>query len=248
MERDELRRQGEAMRARLGLPVRAEPAPGMNDFINEAVFGGLWSRPGLPPEDRILVTLSAVAQLQRLDALKTYTGVALKLGRTPREIQEIVFQCGLYGGVPVALAGIRAVNEVFQAQGLEVPAEEWPSVTLEELERRGRETLAKLHGDRGNEGYAAPDNTATAGLYAIAIQYGYGEIWSRPGLDWRGRMLCALANFTVLRLDATLAKFAQSALNVGLKKEEVIEAIMHTAPYGGFPVALSALNVVGKVL
>jgi 4-carboxymuconolactone decarboxylase len=249
MERDELRRQGEAMRERLGLPAGSvELVPGMTDFIDETAFGGIWSRPGLAPADRMVVTLSVLAQLQRLDPLRTYIGAALALDLKPRAIQEVLFQCGLYGGVPVALAALQVAAEVFTSLSIEVPAEDWEAVSLEELERRGQETLDRLHGARGREGYAAPDNRATEALYEIAIQYGYGEIWSRPGLDWRGRMLCALASFTVMRLDATLAKFAQSALNVGLSREEVIEAIMQTAAYGGFPVALSALNTVGKIL
>ena len=54
-------------------------------------------------------------------------------------------------------------------------------------------------------------------------------------------MICAVASFTVLRLDSQLQKFGQSALNVGLTKEEVVEVVMQTAPYGGFPPALNAL-------
>jgi 4-carboxymuconolactone decarboxylase len=249
MDRDDLRRRGETMREQLRLEIGApELAPGLEDFTSEVVFGGLWSRPGLPAVDRMLVTLSVLAQLQRLEALRAYVGAALDLGLKPRAIQEVIFQSGLYSGGPVAAGGLGIATEVFAARGIEVPAEAWPRVSLDELARRGQATLDRLHGARGREGYAAPDNQATAALYKLAIQYGYGEIWSRPGLDWRGRMLCALANFTVLRLDATLAKFAQSALNVGLSREEVIEAIMQTAAYGGFPVALSALNTVGKVL
>ncbi len=249
MERDELRRRGRLLREELGLGSGgAEPAPGMADFLDETAFGGLWSRPGLSTADRMVVTLSVLTQLQRLDSLRDYVAAALRHDLSPRAIQEVIFQCGLYGGEPVARAALAVAAEVFAGQGLEVPADSWESVSLDELHRRGQETLDRLHGTRGQEGYAAPDNDVTAALYAVAIRWGYGEIWSRPGIDWRGRMLCALACFTVMRLDATLVKFAQSALNVGLAREEVIEAIMQTAPYGGFPVALSALAKVGEVL
>ena len=53
-------------------------------------------------------------------------------------------------------------------------------------------------------------------LYPAAIRYGYGEIWSRPGLEPRERALVAIAAFTALRLPEQAAKFGQSALNVGL--------------------------------
>jgi len=82
----------------------------------------------------------------------------------------------------------------------------------------------------------------------MAIRYGYGELWSRPGLNHRQRMLCALAAFTALGLEGQLKKFAKSAGNVGLTPEEVIEAIIQTAPYGGFPRALNGLAIVSEVL
>jgi 4-carboxymuconolactone decarboxylase len=40
----------------------------------------------------------------------------------------------------------------------------------------------------------------------------------------------------------------QSALNMGLSKEEVIEVVIQTAPYSGFPKALNALAIADKVL
>jgi alkylhydroperoxidase/carboxymuconolactone decarboxylase family protein YurZ len=88
---------------------------------------------------------------------------------------------------------------------------------------------------RGQQGYAAPGNSATGALHPSAIRYGHGELWFRPGLDRRRRMLVALASFTVLGSESWLEKFAQSALNVGLKREEIVEAAIRTAPYGGFP-------------
>jgi 4-carboxymuconolactone decarboxylase len=60
-------------------------------------------------------------------------------------------------------------------------------------------------------------------------------------------MLCALAAFTAMGLEGQLRKFAKSALNVGLGREEVIEAVIQTAPYGGFPRALNALTVLSEV-
>jgi 4-carboxymuconolactone decarboxylase len=84
----------------------------------------------------------------------------------------------------------------------------------------------------------------TGALYPLAIRYGYGEIWSRPGLAPRQRALVAVAAFTALRLPEQVAKFGQSALNLGLTKTEVIEAIIQTAPYTGFPPALNALAAI----
>lgn len=105
-----------------------------------------------------------------------------------------------------------------------------------------------MHGERGSQGYAAPGNAITGALYPSAIRYGYGDLWYRPGLDHRQRMLVALAAFTGLGLQNLLRKFSQSALNVGLTREEIVEAVIQTGPYSGFPRALEGLGILSEVL
>ena len=52
---------------------------------------------------------------------------------------------------------------------------------------------------------------------------------------------------TALRLAEQVAKFAQSALDMGLSTTEVVEAIIQTAPATGFPPALNALGAISIV-
>jgi 4-carboxymuconolactone decarboxylase len=49
-------------------------------------------------------------------------------------------------------------------------------------------------------------------------------------------------------LEGQLRKFSKSALNVGLTRDEIIEAVIQTAPYGGFPRALNGLAILNGVL
>ena len=77
---------------------------------------------------------------------------------------------------------------------------------------------------------------------------GYGEIWFRPGLELRQRALVAVAAFTALKLDGQVKKFGQSALNMGLSRTEVIEAVIQTAPLSGFAPALNALGGLSEAL
>lgn len=247
--RNDLRQNGEAMRTRLGQPVSAGSgmAAGFETMLTEAVYGGIWSRPGLPLEDRMTCTLAALSLARHETQLRRFVAAALDIGMAPRSIVEIFVQCGLYDGFPTAQTAIELADGVFAERGISIPQEPHPDASLDVLEERGRELLQELHGERGTQGYAAPGNAATGALYGMAIQYGYGELWHRPGLERRGRMLCALAAFTVLGLEDQLRKFAQSARNLGLEWDEIIEAIMQTAPYGGFPRALNALGIVGEI-
>lgn len=252
MDRKEFAANGMALAAGAGMPL-PEGAPGLKEFAAEAGFATLWARPELAPEDRIVAVLTTLTQLQRLPQLERHVGPALDLGLTPRCIQEIIVQCGLYGGLPVAETALDIAGRVFEARGLTVPeataAEvEAMDASLDDLRQEGVRIMNELHGVRSQGGYAAPDDPATSVLYAAAISYGYGVIWSRPGIEWRTRMLVAVASFAVLRLPDTLAKFAQSALGHGLSREQVVETVMQTAPYGGFPPALTALAALRPVL
>jgi 4-carboxymuconolactone decarboxylase len=193
----------------------------------------------------MLCTIAALATGPRLRSLRRHLGAGLDLGLTPEAIREILVQASLYAGFSAAEETLALAAEVFTERGLAFPLDPPEDASLEELARRGNELMNALHGSRARLGYAAPDNPVTGALYPTAIQYGYGEIWFRPGLERRQRALVAVAGFTALRLPEQVGKFGQSALNVGLSRTEVIEAIIQTAPYTGFPPALNALGALG---
>jgi len=130
---------------------------------------------------------------------------------------------------------------VFASEGVTLPA---PAALPEDLAAAGREKMAELHGGLSTQGYASPDNVTTGPLYSIAIDYGYGFLWQRPGLSRRHRFICAIASFTALGLDTQVAKFAISAERQDLTRSQVVEVVMQVAPYNGFPRSLNALALI----
>lgn len=249
--RADLRQTGAEIRRKLGFPENSpesELAPGLNNLAEEMVWGSVWARPGLALEDRMLAVLSALTSAQRLPQLRRYIAAALHIGMPARTIQEVFIHCGIYSGFPTVLNSLLLAGEVFAERGIEVPDAEVADQDAEALMALGVETMHSLHGTRAQSGYAAPDNQTTGALYPTAVAYGYGAIWDRPGLERRQRMLCSVAAFTSLHHLVQLAKFGQSALNVGLTQEQVVETIMQTAPYTGFPRALNALAAFHEAL
>jgi 4-carboxymuconolactone decarboxylase len=245
MTRRELRAQGEAtLTVLFGSDARTR---GLGNLLTEPVYGGIWMRPGLARADRMLCTIAALATGPRLKALRRHLVAGLDLGLGPAGIREILVQTALYAGFSAAEETLPLAAEVFAELGVPFPPDPPEDVSLEDLVRRGTELMGALHGDRARLGYAAPDNPITGALYPTAIQYGYGEIWFRPGLERRQRALVAVAAFTALRLPEQVAKFGQSALNLGLSQTEVVEAIIQTAPATGFPPALNALGAISAV-
>lgn len=245
--RASLRETGEATRGRLFGGDDGAPAF-MRTLNTEAVYGAIWSRPGLALEDRMLCALAALAAVQRLGKLRRHVAAALDLGLSPRAIVEVLIQIGIYAGFAASEEAVEAAGAVFSDRGVAMPEETAREDSLEQLSERGRKLMQQLHGARATQGYAAPDNAVTGALYPLAIQYGYGEIWFRPGLELRQRALVAVAAFTALKLDSQVTKFGQSALNMGLSCTEVIEAVIQTAPLSGFAPALNALGGLSTVL
>ena len=245
MTRAELRQQGKATADRL-FGAASDAPPGFGHLVTEAVHGGIWNRPGLALPDRMLCTVAALSVFPRLRQLRRHFGAALDLGLSAEALREVVVQAGLYAGFSAAEESLVLLADVLAARGVKFPPDPPEDASLDELAASGRTLMQTLHGARAQQGYAAPDNPVTGALYPTAIQYGYGELWSRPGLDRRARALVAVAGFTALRLPEQAAKFGQSALNVGLTRTEVIEAVIQTAPYSGFPPALNALAALGQ--
>jgi 4-carboxymuconolactone decarboxylase len=243
MNRQNSRQSGEATLQKLFGSIGQ--TPGLANLLTEPVFGGVWNRPGLALSDRLLCTIAALATGPRMSSLRKYIIAGLDHGLDAAAIREILVQAALYAGFSCAEETLPMLAEILGDRDIPFPDDPPEDVSLEELTSRGTDLMHTLHGDRARLGYAAPDNPVTGALYPIAIQYGYGEIWFRPGLERRQRALVAVAGFTALRLPEQASKFGQSALNAGLSKIEVVEAIIQTAPYTGFPPALNALGALG---
>lgn len=248
--RNELRSQGEAMRKRLFGDNQGggTNAPGFDDFLAETEFGIVWNRPGLALEERMVCTLATLASVQRMTALQRYAGAALNIGLTPLTIQESVIQIGIYAGFTASEEALAVAASVFKERGVTVTVPSPRHESLDELMTQGRHMMNDLHRDGGNKGYASPSNTVTGALYPLAIQYGYGAIWFRPGLTHKQRVLLSVSSFTALKLDSQTKKFGQAALNLGATKSEVIECIIQTAPFSGYAPALNALALLTDTL
>lgn len=248
-----LRSEGEAMRRRLfgadaDTAIAGQHAPAFRDFLSETEFGIVWCRPGLALPERMLCALAAIASVQRPAALRRYAGAALNAGLDARAVQEVLIQIGIYAGFTASEEALAVAEAAFAERGIALPPPEVRNDGLDALTARGTELMHQLHRDGGSKGYAAPDNPVTGALYPVAIQYGYGEIWFRPGLTHRQRVLVSVASFTALRLEAQTRKFGQAALNMGCTPVEVREAVIQTAPFSGFACALNALAVLSDVL
>jgi 4-carboxymuconolactone decarboxylase len=98
------------------LPMPAEIEEDFSGFVAEVVMGGVWSRPGMSPRDRSLMTIAALTALDRPNELRIHLGLGLDNGLDRKEVCEIIMHMAVYGGFPVAAEGMRIAKEVFEAR------------------------------------------------------------------------------------------------------------------------------------
>lgn len=101
-----------------------------------------------------------------------------------------------------------------------------------------REVLGDAHVDRS---LAAADEL-TKPLLDMVIEYGWGAVWARDGLDRRTRSLINIGMLTALNRPHELRVHLKGAVNNGCSREEIVETALQTAVYCGMPAALDAMR------
>lgn len=110
--------------------------------------------------------------------------------------------------------------------------------------------LNKLQEIDGEAGQKVIESLATISpdLAKIIIEFGFGEIYQRPGLDLKSRELATVAALTALgSCQPQLNVHINGALNVGCQPKEITETIIQIALYAGFPACLNAMFVAKEV-
>lgn len=85
-------------------------------------------------------------------------------------------------------------------------------------------------------------------LARYAVEFGFGDVISRPGLDLKTREMITIGVLAAAgNADPQLRAHIDGALNVGCTREEIVEIMMHIALYAGFPAALNGMAAAKEV-
>jgi 4-carboxymuconolactone decarboxylase len=75
----------------------------------------------------------------------------------------------------------------------------------------------------------------------------FGDVWKRPALTPRDRSLITVASLVALYRINELPFHLKRALENGVTRDELVEAITHLAFYAGWPTASTALPIAKRV-
>ncbi len=105
-----------------------------------------------------------------------------------------------------------------------------------------KEVLGAAHVERS----LANADAFSKPMQEMVTELGWGAFWSRPGLTRKERSLITLGILTALSRPHELGVHIKGAVNNGCSKDEIREALIHTACYAGFPVTIDAFRTAKK--
>ena len=120
------------------------------------------------------------------------------------------------------------------------------SVDRERYER-GKQVRQSVLG-AGHANRTAKNRTDfNADFQDFLMQYAWGEIWSRPGLDHKQRSMLTIAMLVAMGKSDELKLHIRATRQTGVTRDEVKEILMHAAIYAGVPSAFGAFQVAAQI-
>jgi len=88
-------------------------APKLVELTDDVLFGDIWTRPGLAPRDRSLITVATLIANGSTEQLVGHLRIARANGLTEDELKEVIIHLAFYAGWPRAMSAITVAKGVF---------------------------------------------------------------------------------------------------------------------------------------
>ena len=241
-----------AIRTQRGVELRAgltgapspEPATLLDASWRDFVYAEVWSRPALDLRARFLISLASAAGVGDLASAETYARGALHKGELSlEELREAALHTAVYAGWSCGQVLDNAVTSAATALGL--PGAKIPAIRAEPWDPAARHT-------EGQENFAkvmcfGGPPPKTAYFEAGIVNFVFGEMWMRPGLDQRSRRWLTLVGVCNSSSAIPIGSHIWAAMASGnATAEEMYEFVLQYAIHAGWPRASVAQSAVMK--
>jgi len=238
----------------LDVPGESAPyglSPQFWDHTLEHVVAGLWDRPQMSLRDRELIMIALIAATPSKVGLIPHLRNAHFLGFSARAMREILLMVAMYAGWPKAAEAIVLFEEIasqpdspYNEVNGEAPSEAAPG----EPYAQAQQVLSRL----GWLNHLGADSEASRrygkAFHDFSVEQLYGGLWARPGLSLRDRELVAIALTLAASSPETLPQHFENAHKVGISAALIIEVILTTAYYSGWPKAGGAVRLLRDIV
>jgi len=219
----------------LGAPA-PEPRTLLESSWRDYVFAEVWTRPALDRRSRYFISISsAVCEGGRPDVVDGYVRGALTLGDiTLAELREAALQLAVYAGWSRGEALDTAVTRVADSLGL--PHAGYPPIRAQPWDPRERMSEGSAN-FQSVMAFPAPP-PVTPYFEAGIINFVFGEIWARPGLDPRARRWVTLVGVADSSASTPIRTHTYAAMASGNASAiEMQEFVLQYAIHGSWPKA-----------
>ena len=169
-------------------------------------------------------------------------GLRLVAAQPDRFARVVIGNTGLKNANAVAV-----LNEVFTARGIDLPLPDQGTTTEEDRFEAGRAIQIPIYGDEIAESVAGLPDPFREAVPRFLTAFGFGDFYTRDGLDVPTRELLILCLLAALGQAAQIKAHIIGNLRLGNSKETQVAALVHCFPYIGFPLALNAIRVIQEV-
>jgi 4-carboxymuconolactone decarboxylase len=225
-----------------------ETDPELIEIFDNFAFDEVISSGGLDIRTRVMMILASTIASQALSEYKVMLGAALNVGVTPIEIKEILYQSVPYVGIAKVLDFIHATNDALESSGIQLPLAGQSTTSPETRQEKGLELRKQIFGETTEKMYDdSPKNQLHIQKYLSANCF--GDYYTRKGLDIKTRELLTFAMLISLGgAEPQVKGHIQGNVNVGNKKEMLLNVITQLLPYIGYPRTLNAIRCLNEVI
>ena len=93
----------------------------------------------------------------------------------------------------------------------------------------------------------AEDDPISIELQEMVTEFGWGVVWTRPGLSLKIRSMLNLAMLTALNRPHEFETHLKGAINNGVTKDELKEILFQSAVYCGWPAAIDSFRIAKRI-
>ena len=213
-------------------------APGLATLTDDVLYGDVWRRPELSPRDRSLVTISVLIATGKPAQLAGHLGRALDNGVQPSEASGLLAHLAVYCGWPSAVSALDVYDQVFTARNIDTSA---LRATGPRLPAAGSDA-ASITMVADELGSVAPK------FVQLTNDVVFDDLWRRSDLSVRDRSLVTIAALAAMGDDDQLDLYLRRAIQSGLTRAQIAEALTHLGFYAGWPKATKAITAVTRSL
>ncbi|MFH1057760.1 MAG: carboxymuconolactone decarboxylase family protein [Pseudomonadota bacterium] len=93
---------------------------GLAKDLSLFITGQMYARQRIPHPTRQLTAVAALTALERGEELRLHIWAALNVGCDPHDVAEVIFQTGVYAGMPVVNQALKVLKSVLEER------QQWP--------------------------------------------------------------------------------------------------------------------------